>query len=61
MRREEKCDVIKIQICDIMVLGGKFRRNKVKKVPLPKISLLAQIGGVILAPLCPNDSNSKSF
>ena len=52
LRREEKCDVIKIQICEIMGLDGIFRKNKMKKVPLPKISLLVHLGGEIFAPLC---------
>ena len=36
LRREEKCDVIKIQICEIMGLDGIFRKNKMKKVPCQK-------------------------
>ena len=35
---EEKFDVRKIKICDIMGLDGIFRKNKMKKALLPKIS-----------------------
>ena len=38
-----------------MGLDGIFRKNKMKKPPLPKISLLVQIGGEIKAPLCSDD------
>ena len=34
---EEKFDVRKIKICDIMGLDGIFRKNKMKKALLPKI------------------------
>ena len=34
---EEKYDVRKIKICDIMGLDGIFRKNKMKKALLPKI------------------------
>ena len=34
-----------------MWLNGIFRKNKMKKAPLTKISLLVQIGGEIKAPL----------
>ena len=37
--------------------NGIFRDNKMEKNPLPKISLLVQIGGGdIRAPLCFNDA-----
>ena len=37
--------------------NGIFRDNKMEKNPLPKISLLVQIGGGdIQAPLCFNDA-----
>ena len=42
--REDKCDVIKIQICEITELIDRFRKSKMKKAPLPKISLSVQIG-----------------
>ena len=42
--REEKCDVTKIQICEIMGLVSIFRKRKMKKGPSPKISLLVQVG-----------------
>ena len=45
--REQKCDVTKIQILEIMGLIGVFRKNKIKKPPLPKIGLLAHTGGEI--------------
>ena len=35
---EEKFDIRKIKICDIMGLDGIFRKNKMKKALLPKIS-----------------------
>ena len=35
---EEKFDVRKVKICDIMGLDGIFRKNKMKKALLPKIS-----------------------
>ena len=38
-----------------MGLDGIFRKNKTKKAPLPKISLLVQIGGEIQTPLCSDD------
>ena len=38
--REEKCDITKIQICEIMGLDRILRKNKMKKAPFPKISLL---------------------
>ena len=41
--------------CEIMGLDGIFRKNKMKNAPLPKISLLVQIGGEIQAPLCSDD------
>lgn len=39
----EKCEVTKNQICEVMGLVSMFRKNKMKKVPLPKMSLLVQI------------------
>ena len=45
--KEEKCDVLKIQICEVMGLVSIFRKNKMKNAPLPKISLLVQIDGSI--------------
>ena len=45
--KEEKCDVIKIQICEVMRLVSIFRKNKMKNAPLPKISLLVQSDGSI--------------
>ena len=42
--KEKKCDVTKIQICGIMGLANIYRKNKMEKAPLPKISLLVQIG-----------------
>ena len=45
--KEEKCDVIKIQICEVMRLVSIFRKNKMKNVPLLKISLFVQIDGSI--------------
>ena len=41
------CDLTKIQICEIMGLGGILRKNKMRKASLPKISLLMLIGGEI--------------
>ena len=38
--REEKCDITKIQICEIMGLDRILRKNKMKKAAFPKISLL---------------------
>ena len=37
---KEKCDITKIQICEIMGLDKILRKNKMKKAPFPKISLL---------------------
>ena len=42
-KRVTKCDVTKIQICDIMELIGIFRKNKVKNADLQEISVLVQI------------------
>ena len=43
--RKEKCEVTKIQInCEIMGFVSILRKNKMKRAPLPKISLLVQIG-----------------
>ena len=39
MSREEKSDVTQSQICEIVGLDGIFRKNKLKKAPLPKLSL----------------------
>lgn len=39
------CDVTNIKICKIVGLGSIFRKNEMKKKPLPKISLLVQISG----------------
>ena len=45
---EEKSDIRKLQICEAMLgLLVIFRKNKMKKAPLPKISLLVQIVGEI--------------
>ena len=46
MSREEKSDVTQSQICEIVGLDGIFRKNKLKKAPLPKLilKLLVQIG-----------------
>ena len=41
--RVTKCDVTKIQICEIMELIGIFRKNKVKNAHLQEISVLVQI------------------
>ena len=41
--RVTKCDVTKIQICEIMGLIGIFRKNKVKNTHLQEISVLVQI------------------
>ena len=40
-------DITKIQICEVMVLFVIFRKNKMKKAPLPKISTLVKIDGAI--------------
>ena len=45
--KEEKCDVIKIRICEVMRFVSVFRKNKMKNAPLPKISLLVQSDGSI--------------
>ena len=42
-KRVTKCDVTKIQICNIMELIGIFRKNKVKNADLQEISVLVQI------------------
>ena len=42
-KRVIKCDVTKIQICDIMELIDIFRKNKVKNADLQEISVLVQI------------------
>ena len=34
--REEKCDITKIQICEIMGLDRILRKNKMKKPPFRK-------------------------
>ena len=39
-KRVTKCDVTKIQICDIMELIGIFRKNKVKNADLQEIILV---------------------
>ena len=44
---EEKCDVTNVHICESMEMVVIFRKNKMNKVALPKISLLVQIGGEI--------------
>ena len=41
--RVTKCDVTKIQICEIMELIGIFRKNKVKNAHLQETSVLVQI------------------
>ena len=41
--RVTKCDVTKIQICEIMGLIGIYRKNKVKNAHLQEISVLVQI------------------
>jgi len=41
--RETKCDITKVQICEIMELIGIFRKNKVKNAHLQEISVLVQI------------------
>jgi len=38
--REEKCDITKIQMYEIIGLDRILRKNKMKKAPFPKISLL---------------------
>ena len=45
--KEEKCDVIKIRISEVMRFVSVFRKNKMKNAPLPKISLLVQSDGSI--------------
>lgn len=45
--KEEKCDVTNVYICEIMELVAIFRKNKMNKASLPKISLLVQTGGEI--------------
>ena len=45
--KEEKCDVIKIQICEVMRLVSIYRKNKMKNAPLLKISLLVKSDGSI--------------
>ena len=45
--KEEKCDVLKIQICQVLGLVSIFRKNKTKNAPLPKLSMLVQIGGSV--------------
>ena len=42
----------KNKICEIMGLVSISKKNKIKKAPLPKISLLVQIGEEIYATLC---------
>jgi len=42
--REEKFDVSKLQICEMMGLVSIFRKNKMKKALLPRISLVADPG-----------------
>ena len=64
MNIEEKSDIRKLQICEAMLgLLVIFRKNKMKKAPLPKISLLVQIVGEILkhhyVPLTPDINPSK--
>ena len=41
----------KNQICEIMGLVGISRKNKINKAPLPKLTLLVQIGEEIYATL----------
>ena len=43
--REEKRDIQKIHICEIMGSVVIFRKNKMKKTRSPKVSLLVLIGG----------------
>ena len=38
--------------CEIIGLVGISKKNKIKKAPLPKISLLVQIGEEIYATVC---------
>ena len=38
-----------------MGLATVFRKNKLNKTPLPKISMLVQIGEEILVALCSDD------
>ena len=42
----------KNKICEIMGLVSISKKNKIKKAPLPKISLLVQFGEEIYATLC---------
>ena len=42
----------KNKICEIMGLVSISKKNKIKKTPLPKISLLVQFGEEIYATLC---------
>ena len=51
-----KCDVTKMNICELMGFVEIIREIKTKNVSLPKISMLMQIVGEILQQLCFNDS-----
>ena len=42
--RDERCDVTKIQICEIMGLVSVLRKNKMKIASLLKIRLIVQTG-----------------
>ena len=47
VNREERNDVTKIQICEVMGFYVIFRKNTKKKASFSKISLLVQISGEI--------------
>ena len=53
--REEGCDVTKIQTCELMGLVSILRKNKLKKMPSPRIRLLLLIGEKKSEPVCSDD------
>ena len=55
-KTEKKRDVTKIQDCQLIGLVSIFTKKKLKKAPLPKMSLLVQIDEEIKAPVCSDDS-----
>ena len=55
-KRVAKCDVTKIEICEIMGFVAIIRAIKTKNVSLLKISMLVQIVSEMLSQLYSNDS-----
>ena len=52
-----KCDITNIRICEIMGFVEILGKSMMKNAYLPKISILLQFGGEMLALLCSDGSS----